>query len=137
MKMLGGRPLVRLFCIALLAVTLAISGNGQVSGTTLTPTMVQDTLYEADGSAAQGWLVITWPAFDTANGSAVQAGSTSVELASDGSFSVALAPNAGAKPAGSFYTVTMHLAGGGTSRETWVVPAKSPAQLSDVRGSGA
>jgi hypothetical protein len=137
MGMRGSRRRGRLFCFALLAAMLVVSGYAQVGGSTLKPTMVQDTLYEADGSAAQGWLVIAWPAFVTDDGAAVQAGSTSAPLGSDGSFSVSLAPNAGATPAGSFYTVTMHLAGGATSRETWVVPTKSPARLSDVRGSGA
>jgi hypothetical protein len=41
------------------------------SGPTLTS--VIDTVYQADGSAAQGVLVITWPAFVTAGGTAVAA----------------------------------------------------------------
>src|ERR1700722_6653803 len=39
------------------------------SGPTLTD--VVDTIYRADGTEAQGVLVITWPAFLEANGTAV------------------------------------------------------------------
>ena len=65
-------------------------------------TMVADTVYLADGTPAAGTLIITWPAFVTAEGTAVAPGSTSVKLGSNGALSVALAPNTGAMPAGVY-----------------------------------
>jgi hypothetical protein len=53
-------------------------------------TTVTDTVYQADGHAAQGNLIIAWPAFVTASGAQVAAGSTNVALAANGTFSVAL-----------------------------------------------
>ena len=98
-------------------------------------TLLQDVVYRADGSRATGWLVISWPAFVTADGAAVAAGTKSVQLASDGSFSVALAPNAGGRPAGTYYSATLKLDGGGTSKEAWLVPSATPATLASVRAS--
>src|SRR5712671_2129293 len=43
-------------------------------------TSVVDTVYRADGTPATGVLVITWPAFVTASGTAVAAGEKSVTL---------------------------------------------------------
>ncbi|MFZ0761539.1 MAG: hypothetical protein WAM69_16445 [Candidatus Sulfotelmatobacter sp.] len=66
------------------------------SGPTLTT--VADTVYMADGTPAQGVLVITWPAFVDADGTEVAAGALDVTLGANGTFSVALAPNAVHKP---------------------------------------
>ncbi len=66
------------------------------SGPTLTD--VVDTIYRADGTEAQGVLVITWPAFLEANGTAVAEGTLDVTLGASGALNVALAPNAGNKP---------------------------------------
>jgi len=65
------------------------------SGPTLTD--VVDTIYRADGTEAQGVLVITWPAFLEANGTAVAEGTLDVTLGASGALNVALAPNAGNK----------------------------------------
>ncbi len=92
--------------------------QGQVTTTT-----VQDTVYSASGTPAQGTVVVNWPAFTTANGSAVAAGSTSTMLGANGGLSLQLAPNAGAMPTGSYYTAIFHLSDGTTSRQYWVVPA--------------
>src|SRR5271163_4952671 len=73
------------------------------SGPTLTS--VVDTVYMADGTPAQGVLVITWPAFVAADGAAVAAGSLDVTLGTNGALNVALASNAGANPASVYYTV--------------------------------
>ena len=69
-----------------------------------TLTSVIDTVYMADGSAAQGVLVITWPAFVTASGTAAAAGALDVTLGAGGALNVALEPNAGATPPGVYYT---------------------------------
>src|SRR5271156_6195758 len=66
----------------------------------LTLTSVVDTVYLANGSPAQGVLLITWPAFLTANGTAVAAGALNVTLGTNGALNVELVSNAGATPAG-------------------------------------
>ncbi|MGB8987785.1 MAG: hypothetical protein WCC37_14400, partial [Candidatus Sulfotelmatobacter sp.] len=101
------------------------------SGPTLTS--VVDTVYLADGTPAQGVLVITWPAFVTASGSAVAAGTLDVTLGTSGALNVALAANAGATPAGVYYTVVYQLGPGEVRTEDWVVPTSSPATLAMVR----
>ena len=88
-----------------------------------------DTVYRADGTAAQGVLIITWPAFVTASGSAVGAGELSVTLGTNGALSVALAANAGANPAGVYYSVVYQLGPGEVRMEYWLVPTSSPATL--------
>ncbi|MGA8500916.1 MAG: hypothetical protein WB683_05165 [Candidatus Sulfotelmatobacter sp.] len=93
------RPLGRIFYLAL---TVVIAATGirlhaaPQSGPALTS--VIDTVYMADGSEAQGTLVITWPAFIAADGTAVAAGALNVTLGSNGALNVALATNAGDKP---------------------------------------
>jgi hypothetical protein len=58
-------------------------------------TLVSDTVYKADGSAATGTVLVSWPAFTTAAGLSVQAGSTSATIGNAGALSVRLVPNAG------------------------------------------
>ena len=139
----GRRPMGRLSCWLLaMAVTMGAvrswgaAPNPQSGAATTT---VADTVYMADGSAAQGSLIIAWPAFVTASGSAVAGGSTSVALGASGALSVALVPNAGATPAGVYYTVVYQIGAGEVKTEYWVVPTTSPANLATVRttpGSG-
>jgi len=120
-------------CWALVVVWLMVSGAAvaQVSTTT-----VSDTLYHADGTPAQGTLLISWPQFTTASGAAVSAGSTTVTLNSGGGLSVALAPNAGSDPIGSYYTVVYHLDDGTLTRENWMVPVSGSAvHLTAVRST--
>ena len=92
-----------------------------------------DTVYLADGTKAVGTLIITWPAFVTAAGTAVAGGSTDVTLGADGALSVGLVPNAGASPAGVYYTVVYQLGAGQVKTEYWVVPTNSPVNLAAVR----
>ena len=82
---------------------------------------------------AQGNLIITWPAFVTASGAAVAAGTTNTALGANGALSVALVPNAGATPAGVYYTVVYQIGPGQVKTEYWVVPTTSPANLAAVR----
>jgi hypothetical protein len=102
------------------------------SGPTLTD--VVDTIYRADGTDAQGVLLITWPAFTEANGTAVAEGTLNVTLGASGGLNVALAPNAGANPPGVYYTVVYQLGPGQVRTEYWVVPTSSPANLAEVLG---
>jgi hypothetical protein len=102
-------------------------------------TSVIDTVYMADGSTAQGVLIITWPAFVAVNGTAVAPGALDVTLGTNGALNVAVAPNAGATPANVYYTVVYQLQPSEVRTEYWVVPTSSPATLAQVRttpGSG-
>ena len=100
---------------------------------TVTTTTVQGTVYLANGSAGAGTVLVSWPAFTTASGSQVAAGSTVVTVGADGFLSVNLAPNAGANPAGLYYTAVFHLSDGTVSTQYWVVPAAATATLSAVQ----
>jgi len=137
----GRRPMGRL-CYCALVMVMAVGLGSAALGAPASgagTTNVTDTVYLADGTAAQGSLIITWPAFVTASGVAVAAGTTSTTLGADGALSVALVPNAGATPAGVYYSVIYQLGPGQVKTETWVVPAASTANLATVRmtpGSG-
>ena len=80
-------------------------------------TTVQGRVYRADVKPASGSLTVSCPAFQTAKSQAVAAGTLQVAVGSDGFASMQLAPNAGATPAGSYYTVVYHLSDGTVSRE--------------------
>ncbi len=108
---------------ALLALLLAGADVAMAQAATTT---VQDTIYNASGTPASGTVVLTWSAFTTAAGVSVPAGTTSVTIGASGELSVALAPNAGATPMGSYYTAVFHLSDGTTSRQYWVVPVTVP-----------
>lgn len=109
----------------------------QTAPTTAVPTTtVQDTVYRADGTAAGGTVLISWPAFTTATGRTVAAGSTSVTLGTGGALSVALVANSGSTPMGSYYTVVFHLNDGTETRSYWVVPVSAyPVQVSAISTS--
>src|SRR5258706_10498331 len=96
-------------------------------------TSVVDTVYRADGTAAHGVLVISWPAFVAANGTAVAGGALNVTLGTNGALNVALSANSGANPPGIYYTVVYQLGPGEVRTEYWVVPTSSPASLAQVR----
>jgi hypothetical protein len=97
-------------------------------------THVSDTVYRADGSAASGVLLISWPAFTASDGTPVAAGSTSVALGSDGSLSVDLIPNTGATPSGTYYSAVFQLEDG-VRTEYWLVGTTSPSTLAQVRAT--
>jgi len=120
------RPWRRLFL--LLAIFVTAKAYSQSPATTT----VSDIVYEADGSPAQGTLLISWPGFTTAAGQAIAAGNTSTALGAGGALSVSLVANQGATPANSVYTVVYQLASM-VKTEYWVVPTTSPASLSQVR----
>ena len=124
--------LVELLLAWMVGLALVLGGPGwrvaaaQVSAPQAAPaiatTSVTDTVYRADGTAASGTVLISWGAFSTAGGSSVPAGSTAVALGAGGKLQVALVPNAGSTPMGSYYTVVFHLDDGSVTREYWVVP---------------
>jgi hypothetical protein len=139
----GRRPLRQM----VLALTVLVCGTAalQVAAAAAPQggpalTTVSDTVYRADGTPAQGTLVITWPAFLTASGTPIAAGTTNTTLGTGGHLSTALVPNAGASPAGVYYTVVYQLNDGTVRTEYWLVPTTSPANLATVRttpGSGS
>lgn len=99
----------------------------------LQTTSVQGIVYRANGTIAQGTILVSWPAFTAADGSTIAAGSTTTTIAPDGSVSLALAPNGGANPAGTYYTVVYHLNDGTVEKEYWVVPQAPTATISEMR----
>jgi len=110
---------------------LAICARAQVVTTSVT-----DTIYRADGTPAGGTVIVSWPAFTTPSGQSVAAGSTSATIGASGVLSVQLAPNAGAMPFGTYYTVVYHLDDGSVNREYWVVPASSsPVRIGAIRST--
>ncbi len=126
-----GTPL-RLVWAALAAMLLVTAGYAQQPARTT----VSDTVYRADGSAASGTMLISWPAFTTADAKPVAAGTLSVAVGPGGAISVALAPNAGANPDGTFYKVVLKLDDGTTETETWVIPSSpSPVTIAAVRAT--
>jgi hypothetical protein len=102
-------------------------------GQSLPLTTISDVVYEADGSAAQGTLLISWPEFTTSGGLAVAAGTSSVTLGAGGALSAALVPNVNATPPNSVYTVVYQLSDGTVRTEFWIVPTTSPATLAEMR----
>jgi hypothetical protein len=92
----------------------------------VTTTTVQDTVFNANGIPASGTVLINWGTFTTSGGQLIPAGNTSMTLGVGGQLTVALAPNAGATPIGSYYTAVFHLSDGTMNREYWVVPVTVP-----------
>jgi hypothetical protein len=97
------RPLGWLFYLPPILLALAVSAQ------TLPTTTINDTVYRADGTPAEGTLLISWPEFTTAALGAVAAGNTSVTLGAGGALSVGLVSNANATPANTIYTVVYQL----------------------------
>jgi hypothetical protein len=108
--------------LMLLGLVAAICWSGPVVWAQVATTTVQDTVYRADGTAASGSVVITWGAFTTASGVSIAAGNVTATISAGGALSVALAPNAGSVPMGSYYTAVFHLSDGTTTRQYWSVP---------------
>jgi hypothetical protein len=121
----------RLFYLRVGCVLLAMAGQALAQTPTLTT--ISDRVYRADGSPAGGTLLISWPPFTTASGATVAAGNTNIALGSNGSFTAQLAPNAGANPAGTVYTVTYQLSDGTVKTENWSIGTTSPETISQVR----
>src|SRR5579859_7730516 len=120
----ASRRLWRLFYLRLSWALVALVGQALAQGPALTT--VSDTVYRADGSPAAGTVLISWPPFTTAGSATVAAGNTNIALGTNGSFSAQLAPNAGATPAGTVYTVTYQLTDGTVKTENWSIGTATP-----------
>lgn len=92
------------FCALAISALCGTVAHGAGSLTT-----ISDIVYRADGTPARGTVVITWPAFSTADNRAIAAGSLSVAIANGGQLSVGLVPNSGGTPAGTYYKVVYKL----------------------------
>ena len=99
------RQMRRCFCLMLPVLILGLAAQAA----TPAMTTVSDTIYRADGRPAGGTVLISWPAFSTAGGAAIAASTKSMALGAQGVLSVDLVPNAGATPAGTYYSVVFHL----------------------------
>ena len=120
----------RLFCFLLMTLMVFIPSWLQAAPATTT---ISDVVYRADGTPAGGVILISWPAFTAADGSAVGAGNQSVTLGTGGTLSVQLVPNAGATPANTLYVVTYQLSNGTSKTEFWLVGTSSPTTIAAVR----
>jgi hypothetical protein len=122
------------YCLISVVLTLGIARAQAPARTT-----INDVVYRADGTPAAGQLVITWPAFTTADNKPVAAGEKTIALGPGGAINVQLAPNEGATPAGSYYKVVYKLTNGinssTTATEYWTVPAASPPGLNVTVGA--
>ena len=94
-------------------------------------TRILDTLYDADRSLANGRMVISCPAFQASDGTAV-AGSIITKQIVSGAIDFFLAPTQGSNPA-TTYQVEYFLANAGQYTETWTVPLTGPITISQAR----
>jgi hypothetical protein len=104
-----------------------------MGGFAVETTAIQGIVYRADGTVAQGTMLVSWPAFTAPDGSTIAAGTMTATIAPDGSVNLALTPNAGANPAGTYYTVVYHMNDGTVVKEYWVVPQAATAAISQLR----
>ena len=125
---MAAEVVISLVMALLMAMTL--SARLQAQGPALTT--ISDTVYRADGTAASGTVLISWPSFQTAEGDAVAAGNLSVTIGPLGAFTAQLVPNVAASPAGTYYVVVFQLDDGTVRTEYWAVPATSPTTIAAV-----
>ncbi|HLH05685.1 MAG TPA: glycosyl hydrolase family 28-related protein [Terriglobales bacterium] len=131
---LRGRQCWRLFYL-LVSIFLMVLSTMHLQAQTPATTQINDIVYRADGTPAGGTLLISWPAFTSADQKPVAAGSMSVSIGDAGRVNLNLIPNQGATPAGTFYKVVLKLDDGTTMTEYWTVPSMSPATISAIRSS--
>ena len=118
------------FLVLVLLSALALSSTVQAQGPALTT--ISDTVYRADGTAAAGTVLISWPTFQSAAGDAVAAGNLAVTIGPLGAFTAQLVPNVGATPTGTLYVAVFQLDDGTVRTEYWSVPTTSPVTIAEV-----
>jgi hypothetical protein len=94
-------------------------------------TLVQDTLYRADGKVAHGTLTIRWNGF-TSGGQAVAAGEMTVKTDANGGIAIPLMANTGASPSGSYYRVFMKLDDGLKAHMRWIVGNGNEGKIQEL-----
>ncbi|MGO9403214.1 MAG: hypothetical protein ACLPVW_07065 [Terriglobales bacterium] len=97
---------VAIFILPALLIGLTLPGALHAQGPALTT--ISGTVYRADGTAAAGTVLISWPSFQTAEGDAVAAGNLAVTIGPLGAFTAQLVPNVGATPAGTYYVAVRY-----------------------------
>ena len=96
-------------------------------------TRIQDTLFNADGSTAQGSVTIEWKGFTASDGSTITTNSLKIPVV-HGVLLTDLVPNENATPTGTAYTATYLFNNGTRFVENWVVPeSATPVSVSDIR----
>jgi hypothetical protein len=96
-------------------------------------TRIHDTVLYANGTRADGYIRIDWPAFTTGSGAAVAGGTMTVKLTA-GALDIELQPTDAATPSGTVYTVRMYLRNSPAAVEYWSVPSSlTPVGLRGVR----
>jgi hypothetical protein len=95
-------------------------------------TAISDTLYNADGSTANGRLVISWEPFTASGGETIDGGIRTYSI-TNGTINISLVANVGATPSGTSYQARYFLSNGSSYTETWVVPAAGPVTIAEVR----
>jgi hypothetical protein len=125
---MAAEVVISLVLVVLMALTFSTSLQAQ--GPALATISV--TVCRAEGTAASGMVLISWPSFQTAEGDAVAAGNLSVTIAPLGAFTAQLVPNVEASPAGTYYVVVLQLDDGTVRTEYWAVPATSPTTIAAV-----
>ena len=118
--------------LALIATTMTLSMRALAQGQGPALTTISDTVYRADGTAAAGTVLISWPSFQTAQGQAVTAGNLAVTIGAQGAFTAQLVPNVGATPTGTYYVAVFQLDDGTVRTEYWAVPTTSPTTIAGV-----
>jgi hypothetical protein len=120
-----------------LAAALALAGatavlRGQPAPPALT--LIQDTIYKADGTRFRGVAVVEWKSFTTATGANIGMQTTMVPIV-DGIVRVRLAPTTNVS-GGAYYQVRYNSDGRIQFTEFWSVPpSNSTLKLADVRTS--
>jgi hypothetical protein len=98
-------------------------------------TVIQDTLYKADGSRFDGLAQIEWKSFRSSDGSEIPQNAINVAVV-NGYVKTSLVPTTNAI-APAYYTVRYNSAGRTQFIEYWAVPPSSaPLRISDVRTHG-
>jgi hypothetical protein len=95
-------------------------------------TLIQDTLYNADGSPFTGNAEVAWRSFTASDGSYIVMNQTSLRVVA-GALKVRLVPTSNATSA-AYYTVRYTSDGRTMFTEVWVVPPSAVAlRVADVR----
>ena len=116
----------------LLTLAIALIALGR-DAQAIQKTQVQDTLFNADGSTAQGTVTIEWKGFTAADGSTITTNSLKVRII-HGVLLTDLVPNENATPTGTTYQATYLFNNGTRFVENWVVPeSTTPVSVSDIR----
>src|SRR4051812_197705 len=84
-------------------------------------TVIQDTLYKADGTRFNGSIIISWTTFEAIDHTQVMQQTATSQIV-NGNLHVSLVPTTTATPV-AFYTVAYNSDGRIQFTETWAVPS--------------